>query len=41
MTGIPYNGQWSVVLTPTKAVPHKWFGDLKGKKLLGLASEGG
>ena len=35
------NGQWSVVLTPTKAVPHEWFGDLKGKKLLGLASEGG
>ena len=35
------NGQWSVVLTPTKAVPHKWFGDLKGKKLLGLASGGG
>ena len=27
------NGQWSVVLTPTKPVPHEWFGDLKGKKL--------
>jgi len=26
------NGQWSVVLTPTKAVPREWFGDLKGKK---------
>ena len=35
------NGQWSVVLTPTKPVPHKWFGDLKGQKLLGLASGGG
>jgi len=35
------NGQWSVVLTPTKPVPHEWFGDLKGKKLLGLASGGG
>jgi len=35
------NGQWSVVLTPTKAVPREWFGDLKGKKLLGLASGGG
>ena len=35
------NGQWSVVLTPTKAVPREWFGDLKEKKLLGLASGGG
>ena len=35
------NGQWSVVLTPTKPVPCEWFGDLKGKKLLGLASGGG
>ncbi len=35
------NGQWDVVLTPTKPVPHSWFGDLKGKKLLGLASGGG
>ena len=35
------NGQWSVVLTPTKPVPREWFGDLKGKKLLGLASGGG
>ena len=35
------NGQWSVVLTPTKPVPHEWFGDLKGKKLLGFASGGG
>jgi len=29
------------VLTPTKPVPREWFGDLKGKKLLGLASGGG
>lgn len=34
-------GRWDVVLTPTKAVPHEWFGTLKGKKLLGLASGGG
>ena len=34
-------GDWDVVLTPTKPVPHHWFGDLKGKKVLGLASSGG
>ncbi len=35
------NGDWDVVLTPTKPVPHEWFGDIKGKKILGLASGGG
>ncbi len=35
------NGEWDVFLTPTKAVPHEWFGNLKGKKILGLASGGG
>ncbi len=35
------NGIWDVLLTPTKPVPHEWFGDLKGKKVLGLASGGG
>lgn len=35
------NGEWNVLLTPTKAVPHDWFGNLKGKKILGLASGGG
>ena len=35
------SGQWDVVLTPTKPVPHEWFGDLAGKKVLGLASGGG
>ena len=35
------NGDWNVKLTPVKFVPHEWFGDLKGKKLLGLASGGG
>ena len=34
-------GKWDVVLTPTKVVPHSWFGQLKGKKVLGLASGGG
>ena len=33
-------GQWDMLLTPTKAVPHHWFGDLAGKKVLGLASGG-
>ena len=34
-------GAWGVYLTPEKCVPKEWFGDLKGKKLLGLASGGG
>lgn len=34
-------GDWDVVLTPLKAVPHEWFGHLKGKRVLGLASGGG
>lgn len=34
-------GKWDVLLTPTKAVPHGWFGDLKGWHILGLASGGG
>ena len=34
-------GQWDVLLTPTKPVPHAWFGELKGKRILGLASGGG
>ena len=34
-------GEWNVLLTPTKFVPHEWFGALKGKKVLGLASGGG
>lgn len=33
-------GEWAVYLTPTKAVPHRWFGEMKGRKLLGLASGG-
>ena len=34
-------GDWDVYLTPTKPVPHAWFGNVKGKKILGLASGGG
>lgn len=34
-------GVWDVKLTPTKYVPHEWFGELKGKRVLGLASGGG
>lgn len=34
-------GEWDVLLTPTKAVPHSWFGELRGKRVLGLASGGG
>ena len=30
-----------MVLTPTRKVPHEWLGDLRGKKILGLASGGG
>lgn len=34
-------GEWGVFLTPTKTVPHEWFGDLAGRRVLGLASGGG
>ena len=34
-------GKWSVQLTPTKPVPSEWFGDLRGKRVLALASGGG
>lgn len=34
-------GEWGVYLTPTKTVPRAWFGELSGKKVLGLASGGG
>lgn len=34
-------GEWEIVLTPTKPVPRAWFPDLKGIDLLGLASAGG
>lgn len=34
-------GIWDVKLTPTRSVPHEWFGEIKGKRILGLASGGG
>ncbi len=34
-------GEWNVVLTPNKPVPHVWLGKLEGKRVLGLASGGG
>jgi len=34
-------GHWSIVLTPLKPVPREWFGDIKGKDILCLASGGG
>ncbi len=34
-------GDWSVLLTPTRPVPRDWFGDLRNRRLLGLASGGG
>lgn len=34
-------GDWSVILTPIKAVPREWFGDVRGKDVLCLASGGG
>ena len=35
------NGDWAVLLSPTKPVPRDWFCDLQGAKVLGLASGGG
>jgi len=34
-------GEWSVLLTPTIPVPRDWFGDMRGKRVLCLASGGG
>jgi len=35
------NGDWSVVLTPTRPVPKEWFPPFEGCRILGLASGGG
>lgn len=35
------DGEWQVILTPTKSVPKSWFGNVAGKNLLCLASGGG
>ncbi len=34
-------GQWEILLTPSKPVPGDWFPDLEGLDVLCLASEGG
>lgn len=34
-------GDWEILLTPTKPVPRRWFGELAGARVLGLASGGG
>ena len=34
-------GNWKIVLTPNVSVPKDWFPELKGAKILGLASGGG
>jgi SAM-dependent methyltransferase len=34
-------GVWEVILTPKKPVPREWFGEVKGKDILCLASGGG
>lgn len=34
-------GEWQIVLTPTKPVPRSWFGELRGARVLCLASGGG
>ena len=34
------NGEWQMVLTPTKPVPTAWFGRIAGSRVLGLASGG-
>jgi SAM-dependent methyltransferase len=34
-------GDWQIVLTPTRPVPRHWFGDVRGKDVLCLASGGG
>ena len=33
-------GRWDVYLTPVRPVPHEWFGELRGRKILGLAKIG-
>lgn len=34
-------GDWKIILTPNKPVPAEWFGDIRGKAILCLASGGG
>src|SRR3982751_3995973 len=37
----PRRGEWNVLLTPSKPVPMEWFGGVKGREILCLASGGG
>ncbi|MEM7002070.1 MAG: class I SAM-dependent methyltransferase [Pseudomonadota bacterium] len=34
-------GDWALILTPTKPVPADWYGELRGARVLTLASGGG
>ena len=34
-------GDFEMLLTPTRPIPHAWLGDLQGKRVLGLAAGGG
>lgn len=34
-------GRWKLLLTPTVPVPADWLGDVRGKRILGLACGGG
>ena len=34
-------GNFRLLLTPTRPVPREWFGELRGKRVLALASGGG
>lgn len=40
-TNAARHGDWQIVLTPTKPVPHAWFPPLIGAQILGLAAGGG
>ncbi|MEX2572169.1 MAG: class I SAM-dependent methyltransferase [Gemmatimonadota bacterium] len=41
VTGAARQGSWQVILTPNRAVPPDWFGELRGSRVLCLASGGG
>ncbi len=34
-------GKWNIILTPIKPIPKEWMGEVKGKRILCLASGGG
>src|SRR5687768_187091 len=35
------NDDWKIILTPIRVTPREWFGDVRGKDILCLASGGG